>query len=78
MEKGVVVQGLDLMDVVIFISKKNKKFQAISLSELEEIIDKEKYPEIYQAVRKLILDGFNNYTRSIVRVLFGDIEYMIK
>lgn len=78
MERGVVVQGLDLMDIITFVSKKNKKFQAISLSELEEIIDKEKYPEIYREVRKLILDGFNNYTRSIVRVLFGDIEYMIK
>jgi len=32
----------------------------------------------YTLVRKLVLDGFNNYTRSIVRAIFGDIEYLVK
>jgi hypothetical protein len=75
-DKGVVVQGLDLIDIVTFISKKNKKFQAILLAELEEVLGKDS-PE-YAKVRKLVLDGFNNYTRSVVRAIFGDIEYMVK
>lgn len=72
--KGVVVQGLDLIDIITFISKKNKKFQAILLTELEEILDKNS-PE-FKAIRKLVLDGFNNYTRSVVRAIFGDVENM--
>ena len=72
--KGVVVQGLDLIDIITFITKKNKKFQAIHLTELEEILDKNS-PE-FKAARKLTLDGYNNYTRSIVRAIFGDVENM--
>ena len=75
-EKGVVVQGLDLIDIVTFISKKNKKFQAILLTELEEVLGKDN-PD-YLKVRKVVLDEFNNYTRSVVRAIFGDIEYMVK
>ena len=72
--QGVVVQGLDLVDIITFISKKNKKFHAILLTELEEILDKNS-PE-FKAIRKLVLDGFNNYTRSVVRAIFGDVENM--
>ena len=74
--QGVVIQGLDLMDIVTFISKKNKKFQAILLADLEEVLGKDS--EEFALVRKLILDGFNNYTRSIIRAIFGDIEFMVK
>jgi len=28
----------------------------------------------YNYLRKVILDGMNDYTRSIVRVIFGDVE----
>jgi len=75
-DRGVIIQGLDLIDIVTFISKKNKKFQAILLSELEETLGKDS--KEYTLVRKLVLDGFNNYTRSIVRAIFGDIEYLVK
>jgi DNA helicase HerA-like ATPase len=70
----VVVQGLDLVDITTYIDKKNKKFQAILLTEIEEIIDKDS-PE-FKAIRKQVLDGYNNYTRSIVRAIFGDVESM--
>lgn len=75
-DRGVIIQGLDLIDIVTFISKKNKKFQAILLSELEETLGRDS--KEYTLVRKLVLDGFNNYTRSIVRAIFGDIEYLVK
>lgn len=74
--RGVVIQGLDLLDIVGFISKKNKKFQAITLSDVEEVLGKDS--EEYLLIRKIILDSFNNYTRSIVRSIFGDIEYLVK
>ena len=70
--KGVVVQGLDLVDIITFISKKNKKFQAITLSEYEEILDKNSAE--FKAIRKVTLDNYNNYTRSVVRAIFGDVE----
>lgn len=67
---GEIIQGLDVLDVVYFVGKKNKKFQAILLQDLEEILGKDT-PE-YLQVRKLFLDGFNNYTRSVLRVIFGN------
>jgi len=76
MEKDTIIQGLDLLDIVSYISRKNKKFQAIVLSEVEEVLDKDS--QEYQLIRKIILDNFNNYTRSVVRTIFGDIEFMIK
>ena len=75
-DKDTIITGLSLLDIVSYISRKNKKFQAILLSEIEEVLDKDS--EEYQLVRKIILDNFNNYTRSVVRAIFGDIEFMIK
>jgi hypothetical protein len=106
--EGHVIQGLDVLDVLGFISKKQKRFLAIGLNELEEIFrihdiknlnelekickelelerDSEEFQvleklilldrdsEEFQLVRKLILDLVNEYTRSILRVIFGDIE----
>lgn len=74
----VVIQGLDVIDVIKFIGKKNKKFQAILLGELEDYfpidpITRKRSDEFF-LIRKLFLDGFNNYTRSVLRVIFGDIE----
>lgn len=75
MDNGVVIQGLDVLDVVRFIGKKNKKFQAILLNDIEDVLGSDS--QEYKLVRKLILDGFNNYTRSVLRVIFGDIEHLV-
>ena len=76
MGKQVVeIDGLDLFDLVSFISKKNKRFIAIILADIEEIVGKDS--DEYQQIRKIVLDGFNDYTRSVVRIIFGDIEYRI-
>ena len=72
-----VIQGLDTLDIVYFIGRKNKKFQAIMLQEIEEVLGSES--DEYKTIRKLVLDGFNNYTRSMMRAIFGaDYEYMEK
>jgi len=65
-----IIQGLDVLDVVYFVKKKNKKFQAILLQDIEQVLGKDS-PE-YAEVRKLILDSYNSYTRSILRVIFGN------
>ena len=70
--EGVLIQGLDLQDIIGFIEKKNKKFQAITLTEFEEIMDKNS--EEFRAIRKVTLDNYNNYTRSVIRAIFGDVE----
>ncbi len=70
--EGYLIQGLDLPDITGFIDKKNKKFQAITLTEFEEVLDKNS-PE-FKAIRKITLDNYNNYTRSVIRAIFGDVE----
>ena len=67
----VILRGFDVFDVVKFIGRINKKFQAVLLSQLEEVIED---TNLYLKVRKLILDSFNNYTRSIITSIFGDID----
>lgn len=74
---GRIITGLDLLDIIGFIGRKNKSYQAILLSDIEEILGKD--TKEFSQIRKLILDGFNNYTRSVLRVIFGnDFEGNIK
>ncbi len=72
MEPEVIIEGLDVIDVVRFITRKKDKFLAIALAELEDTMDKESNE--YKFVRKVFLDAFNDYTRSILRAFFGNIE----
>jgi hypothetical protein len=46
----------------------------MSLQELETILPADS--EEFKMIRKLFLDGYNDYTRSILRIIFGDIEYL--
>lgn len=69
--EGITIQGLDLVDVIRIIDKKKNKFLAISLQEIEEIgLDKKEFT----LIRKIFLDALNEYTRSMMRALLGDIE----
>ncbi len=72
---GKIVQELDVLDVIKNVGKKNKRLQAILLQEVEKLVDKDS-PE-FEILRKAILDETNNYTRSVIRSIFGDIEYLI-
>lgn len=75
MDTEVVIEGLDIIDVTKFVIKKRNKFLAIALADLENIISKESSE--YKLIRKVFLDQFNDYTRSILRTLFGDVEGLI-
>ena len=69
---GVIMQGFDVLDVVSFIGRLNRRYQAVLLSNIEGVMGKshKDYPQI----RKLILDSTNNYVRAIVNEIFGEIE----
>lgn len=70
--RSVIVKGMDVLDLVDFIARKNKKSQAIVLSQLEEILGRDSSE--YSKVRKIFLDTMNDYTRSVLTTIFGDIE----
>lgn len=74
-QQGKIVQEVDILDVIRSVGKKNKKLQAKLLQELERHMDKNSAE--YEELRKFILDEVNSYTRSIMRDIFGDIEFMI-
>lgn len=76
MNEHKAVQEVDIIDVIRSVGRKNKKTQARILQELENHLDKTS-PEFDQ-LRKFILDEINGYTRSVMRDIFGDIEFMIK
>jgi len=65
-----IIQGVDILDLLEFIRTRNKTFQAIVLQKLETVMDRDT-PEFIEA-RKSVLDGFNNYTREILRAIFGN------
>lgn len=72
-----IIQGLDILDIVGFISKRNRKNIVILLQSIEQVIDKDS--QEYKKIRSLILDSMNDYTRSILRIIFGtDFEGVIK
>jgi hypothetical protein len=65
-----IIQGVDILDLLNLVYGRNKMYQAILLQNVETIMDKES-PE-FKKIRKSILDSFNNYTREILRAIFGN------
>lgn len=72
MDNNVTIEGLDLLDLVNEIDKKDRRFKAICLQALEEsmVLNDEEF----KLVRKIVLDSISSYTRSLIRFLFGEIE----
>jgi hypothetical protein len=68
----IIIDGLNMFDVINWVTKKNRRYIANGLRELEEILGKD--TESFIRARKLYLDNFNDYTRSILVTLFGNIE----
>lgn len=63
--------GLDEIDLIKIIDSKKNAYLKIALESLErEVIDKESY----QHIRKIFLDSFNEFVRSVLRLFLGDIE----
>lgn len=72
MESEKVFQEVDVFELLREIGSKNKALNAAVLKELEKYVtDKDEFMRL----RKFILDEQNSYTRSIVRLIFGDIEF---
>lgn len=72
MEHEKVFQEVDVFDLLREIGLKNKALNATVLKELERYVTDS---DEYMKLRKFILDEQNSYTRSIVRLIFGEIEF---
>ena len=73
MEHEKVFQEVDVFDLLKEIGVRNKTLNAKVLQELEKHVTNN---DEFMELRKFILDEQNSYTRSIVRLIFGDIEFM--
>jgi hypothetical protein len=73
MEHEKVFQEVDVFDLLREIGVRNKTLNAKVLQELEKYV---RDGDEFMLLRKFILDEQNSYTRSIVRLIFGDIEFM--
>jgi hypothetical protein len=73
MEHEKVFQEVDVFELLHEVGKMNKVLNAKVLQELEKHISD---GDEFMQLRKFILDEQNSYTRSIVRLIFGDIEFM--
>jgi hypothetical protein len=71
-----VIQEVDVFDVIKYVGRKNKKLQAILLQEMEKFFPK--HSDEYQEIRKVVLDETSNFSRSILREIFGDLEILVK
>jgi hypothetical protein len=69
-DRTVIIQGIDLLDIISFIGKKNKKFQASMLQDMENVLGKDSIE--FSQVRHIVLDGLNEYTRLVLRAIFGN------
>lgn len=71
-EKGIIeISSIGLVDILDVIKRRNGKYIKITLNELEELkLDK----ETFNLVRKIVLDNFNGYQRSLTTLLLGDVE----
>lgn len=71
-----VISELGIFEILKYVSRKNKKLQAIILQAIEKYVDRTS-PE-YAEIRKIVLDSTSNFTRTVIRKIFGDIESFIE
>ena len=70
-----IIQEVDPLEVIRDIGKKNKRLQAKLLQRIELHVDRNS--EDYGDLRKFILDETSGFTRSILKDIFGDIEFLL-
>ena len=68
----VIIDGFNMFDLITIIQKKNRRYIANALDEMEEVLGKDS--EQFVATRKVLLDTMNDFTRSVFVTLFGNIE----
>jgi hypothetical protein len=72
MEGRIMVHDLDIISMINLAERRQRKYLAIMLNELEEVV---KDPAIYKQVRKTVLDNVNELKRAWLRDIFsGDVE----
>jgi len=69
---GIITQKVDLLNLTDLISRKNKKLQAVALSQIESLLLDQ--PEIFTQIRKVYLDSMNDFARLILTALYQDVE----
>jgi len=63
------INGLDMIDLLAVIKRRQGRYLSLLLNDVEEELND---VEKYKIIRKYILDNFNDYTRSVFRILLGD------
>lgn len=71
----IVIEGVSAIDWISSLRTKNKRYIAESLAELEKVLPPDS--EEFIKTRKIFLDGFNNFTRSMLIDLIGNIEGLV-
>jgi hypothetical protein len=72
-----IIEGIDLLDVIGCVDHKCKGFPRKMLDSIEAELRDD--PEQYLKIRKIVLDGLNDYKRTILNTIFGtDFEGEIK
>ena len=64
-------QGLSEVEIIKLIQKKKKRYCAIALNDIEEIVHD---ADLYKQVRKIVLDNMNGFTRSLLTVVGISVE----
>ena len=69
---GITINDLDVISTINLAERRKRKYLAILLNEVEEIVKDE---EMYKLLRKSILDNVNELTRAWLRDAFsGEVE----
>jgi hypothetical protein len=63
--------GLPEIEIIKLINKRKKRYCAIALNDLEELMGQS---EQFKAIRKIVLDNMNGFTRSVFTVIGIDVE----
>ncbi len=61
----------ELWETVTRIRKKKNRYLAEMLTDLESVLPPEEYQREYGMVRKIVLDYFNDYYRTVIKFLLG-------
>jgi aryl carrier-like protein len=66
---GRIIQGIDPIELIRLVDKRKTVHQRVMLNELEKIIDPN--TNTFKRIRKLILDNSNDFSRTIIKEIFG-------
>lgn len=70
MEDFEYTKNLEVIDLMNYMDKKKRLHQKLILTELEKHFDPTSYE--FKSIRKVVLDSTNDFSRSILRAIFGD------